>query len=116
MGTMGGGVPGPKRGAGGGADRRALPAWIAGYLPTPAEIRDALRGALDRDAVAQWWERPWLVGAAEIVARWHASGAATVVGGAAGRLLAASWLRRVGFCRSLALMPSVGFMGHAASY
>ncbi|MGA1861041.1 winged helix-turn-helix domain-containing protein [Azospirillum sp. 11R-A] len=82
----------------------------------PEVARERLAAALDPTQVWLWAEQPALLGAAQLLARWHACGAADVLGGAVGRVLADNWFRR----RGLASYPvggiAVGFQGHRSDY
>jgi hypothetical protein len=101
------------------ADRpaAAMPDWLRERSAEPDEIRRSLERALAPEAVTGWNRQPALVAAADLLARWHAgSAAATLIGGGAGRILAASWPRRAGLTAPLLLLPSIGFLGYAASY
>jgi hypothetical protein len=93
-----------------------LPVWLQDRLSEPGEIRTSLGKALDRVAVERWKTEAPLIAAADIIHRWHDARAAERVGAAAGRVLASAWPARSGATNGLALMPSVGFLGHASEY
>jgi hypothetical protein len=93
-----------------------MPLWLQDKLADPTEIRDALQKVLNPRVMARWQSMPALLAAADLLDGWQSSRAADLVGGAAGRVLAASWLRRAGLTESLALMISTGFLGHALEY
>ena len=99
-----------------GSHNERMPAWLRRNQRTPEDMRDALEEALHPTAVAAWRSLPPLEAAAEIIARWHATGAAENIGAAPGRALAMAWVHRAGLTSAYYLLPSVGFLGHAADY
>src|SRR5581483_5197489 len=94
----------------------SMPDWLRQRRRDPVEMRDALEQALDPAAVAAWALLSPLEASAAIVARWHATGAADVIGAAPGRALAMAWAPRAGLTSGYYLLPSIGFLGHASSY
>jgi hypothetical protein len=94
------------------------PGWLRERLSTtsPERIRDALEQALDPAVIAACGGSSPLEGAGEFLRHWHAAGAAESTGAAAGRALAMAWARRAGLTSGYYLLPSVGFLGHAAAY
>ena len=103
------------RGNSGIRDER-MPEWLRQNPRNPDDMRDALEQALHPAAVAAWRSLPPLEAAAGIIARWHSTGAADSIGAAPGRALAMAWVHRTGLTSAYYLMPSVGFLGHAADY
>ena len=99
-----------------GIHNERMPAWLRRNQRTPEDMRDALEEALPPAAVAAWRSLPPLEAAAGIIARWHATGAAQSIGAAPGRALAMAWVHRAGLTSAYYLVPSVGFLGHAADY
>jgi hypothetical protein len=99
-----------------GSQDERMPAWLRQNQRHPKDMRDALEQALHPAAVAVWRSLPPLEAAAGIVARWHATGAAENIGAGPGRALAMAWVHRTGLTSGYYLMPSVGFLGHAADY
>jgi hypothetical protein len=99
------------------ADER-MPYWLRERLRdrTPEAIRDALEEALRPEVVAAYRPMPPLEGAGAFLARWHASGAAACIGAEYGRALASAWVCRAELTSGYYLLPSVGFLGHAADY
>jgi hypothetical protein len=93
-----------------------LPPWLAGRLAKPEDIRHTLGRVLSRERVSAWRRQPALLAAADLLARWHDTGAADGIGAAAGRVLAAAWPARCGLTHGLVLMPADGFRGHAGTY
>ena len=93
-----------------------MPTWLRQNLRNPKDMRDALEQALHPAAVASWRSLPPLEAAAGIIARWHSTGAADNIGAAPGRALAMAWIHRIGLTSAYYLLPSVGFLGHAADY
>ena len=94
-------------------DARPLPLV---RLADPTEALAGLGVVLSPGNVEAWKGMPALLAAADVIARWHAHGVADLAGGPAGRALAAMWVARAGLTRSLQLMPSVGFLGHARGF
>ncbi len=103
------------RGNSGSWDER-MPEWLRQSPRNPKDMRDALQQALHPTTIAAWRSLPPLEGAAEIVAHWHATGAADSIGAAPGRALAMAWVHRTGLTSAYYLVPSVGFLGHGADY
>jgi hypothetical protein len=99
-----------------GSHDERMPAWLRQHQKNPKDMRDALEQALHPAAVAVWRSLPPLEAAAGIVARWHATGAAETIGAAPGRAMAMAWVHRTGLTSGYYLLPSVGFLGHAADY
>lgn len=93
-----------------------MPAWLRQNQRNPKDMRDALEQALHPTAIARWRSLPPFEAAAGIIARWHATGAADNIGAAPGRALAMAWVHRTGLTSGYYLLPSVGFLGHAADY
>lgn len=93
-----------------------MPEWLRQNLRNPEDMRDALEQALNSEAVATWRSLPPLEAAAEIIARWHSTGAADTIGAAPGRALAMAWVHRTGLTSAYYLLPSIGFLGHASEY
>jgi hypothetical protein len=93
-----------------------MPEWLRQNQRNPEDMRDALEQALNSEAVAAWRSLPPLEAAAEIIARWHSTGAAHSIGAAPGRALAMAWVHRAGLTSAYYLLPSIGFLGHAAEY
>jgi len=96
------------------------PLWLRERLEErrvdPEELRACVSRALDPLALQTFQQAPGLVGAADLLARWHETGAGGVMGGTAGRALAAAWLRRAELLRHPVALPAAGFLGHAAEY
>ncbi|MSP49956.1 MAG: hypothetical protein EXQ95_11615 [Alphaproteobacteria bacterium] len=100
-------------------DRReadGYPDWLEERRADPTEIRQTLAKALDPAALAALRSLPALEGASGFLALWHRSGAADLIGGAAGRTLATAWLRRVGLIGEASFLPAIGFLGHSSDY
>lgn len=98
--------------------RRApvLPPWVELFLPDRDQVRNALSKALDREALTVLGQRPALLGAADLLQRWHESGAATVLGGTLGRHLTSAWLVRKGLLQVSLPLASVGWLGSRGAY
>jgi hypothetical protein len=97
------------------SDAAGLPEWLKHRRADPEEIRRALSRALDPSAISELSSLPGLVGAALLLARWHETGAADLLGGIPGRVLAGAWMRR-GEGGQGTFLPAIGFVGHAAEY
>jgi hypothetical protein len=93
-----------------------IPEWLRQTHRNPTDMRDALKEALHPEAVVIWRSLPPLEAAGMILARWHSTGAADTIGAAPGRALAMAWVHRTGLTSGYYLLPSVGFLGHAADY
>ena len=85
-------------------------------LLDPEDARRSLESALEPAALSELRARPALDGAAAFLTRWHRTGAADLIGGAAGRALAAAWLRRSGLTLRPVFLPAIGFLGYANDY
>lgn len=92
------------------------PEWIEARRSDPTEIRMALTKALDPASLASLRAQAPLVGAAGLLGLWHGSGASDLLGGAPGRALAASWMRRDIPALPGTSLPASGFLGHASDY
>ncbi len=90
--------------------------WLQERLTDPEQARRCLEAALAPDALASWRVQSPLSAAASVLAGWHGSGAAQALGDGPGRILAAAWPARTGLTQGLMLMPSMGFLGHSATY
>ncbi len=93
-----------------------MPTWLHQNLRNPKDMRDALEQALHPTAIAAWRSLSPLEAAGGIIARWHSTSAAEGIGAAPGRALAMAWVHRTGLTSGYYLLPSVGFLGHAADY
>jgi hypothetical protein len=100
----------------GNAPAQLVPEWLRQHLKNPADMRAALEHALSPAALFAWRKMKPFAAAGEIIAHWHASGAADAIGAAPGRALAMAWIRRAGLTSGYYFLPSVGFLGHACDY
>ncbi len=93
-----------------------LPGWLQKRRRDPKEISGMLDEALWPSVIAGWEKLPPLEAAGEIIAHWHATGAADGIGAAPGRALSMAWIHRVGLTSGYYFLPAVGFLGHARDY